>query len=1162
MKSIEFDESKMSISSDDMYPVMHTTEKTKSRCTKKCLFGIIILGCLILSILIALDVISLKKILHPGSDTKNQNKQNLQVQNQITQENKPESSNQQTEEKDENKKVKKEEKNEEDKDEDKKDEDKKDEDKNDEDKKDEDKKDEDKNDEDQEDKKDKKEEDKNDEDKKDEDKNDEDNNDNDKNDEDKKDEDKNDEDQEDKKDKKEEDKNDEDKNDEDKKDEDKNDEDKNDEDQEDKKDKKEGGKNDEDKNDEDRKDEDKKDEDKNDDDKNDDDKNDDGKNDDDKNDDDKNDDDKNDDDKNDADQKDEDKNDEDKNDEDKNDEDKKNEDKKEEEDDSKKTKKKKSKKKKKDEDEADEDKKEKEKADDDTNDDKDDDKDKEDWKKDYDKNPEKEKDTNDTTRQGNLEVDDKELNDTYNIDNLDDIDDKSLDDFDGLGSLDDNYDDDKELNDFDGLGDLDDVDDSELDDFDGLGNLDDIYDDDSELDDFDGLGNLDDDSQLDDFDGLGDLDNDYDKELNDFDGLGNLDDDDSELNDFDGLGELDQVKKDETQESEKVIKKNLETSNGNVGLNPNYKAINPDDEEYTYVPIVGIDDVHGLFFPKINKVKIDNDILEYKTGGLEYVTKYLNILRKDFGSSRVLYFDGGDFYQGGIDSVLFDGEIMVDFYNLIGINGTTIGNHEFDYSREWIENKIKTGNYTWLINNIKDNSTNKIKGALGKKHARSKLYKVKLPNNDTIKIGVIGLSYNMKNDKTMPNTWGNRNTWDNISFYPYIEKLEKESKALRKKGAVAVLALAHFGLVCNQTLAMKLDMYNKSSIQGKCLREDDDSVMFKLTDKLKPGIIDGIIGGDTHMEMHHWENDIPLMSTPTHARYINIMYLPFKKNESGDYYLVNDEIKIEGPLPACEKIFENYQNCELISAKEYIEAGKLINYTWRGEQIETDKSVQTIYDKYYDKFKDFAEQDIVSFEGFDKIKVDKSGDCTLCNTYLDAIVDIKKADFAIINRGIFPEELVPGTLTRAEFYNQMPYLDKICTVEVTGRELKDIIETVQSVGKSFYPSSNLKQTIKIDENGVKNVTKVELYVNGTLTQIDENQTYKMASSLFVLSETSGEDFAKGKSYEVIHAKAMDKKVTCSNVTIDNEMSDYFKGKGVVDLSKKVDPEKPRIFIEK
>ena len=505
---------------------------------------------------------------------------------------------------------------------------------------------------------------------------------------------------------------------------------------------------------------------------------------------------------------------------------------------------------------------------------------------------------------------------------------------------------------------------------------------------------------------------------------------------------------------------------------------------------------------------------------------------------------------------------MVDFYNLIGINGTTIGNHEFDYSRKWIERKIRRGNYNWLINNIKDNATNRFKGALGRKHQRSRIYDVKLENGDVIKIGVIGLSFNMKNDKTMPNTWGNRNSWDNISFYPYIEKLERQSRLLRRKGAVAVLALAHFGLVCNQTSAMKLDMYDSTSVQGKCLREDDDSVMYKLTDKLKPGIIDGIIGGDTHMEMHHWENGIPLMSTPTHARYINIMYLPFIKDKEGNYSLVNKEIKIEGPLPACEKIFENYQNCELIAASEYKQAGKLINFTWRGEQIQTDESVQPIYDKYYKRYKNYAEQDIVTFEGFDKIKVDKSGDCTLCNTYLDAIADIKNADFAIINRGIFPEELVPGTLTRAEFYNQMPYLDKICTVFVTGKELKDIVETVQSVGKGFYPSSNLKQTIKIDEDGNKTVTKVELYVNGTLTQINDTQLYKMASSLFVLSETSGEDFAKGKSFKIIHDKAVKKQVFCSKKTIDEEMSLYFKGKGVVDLSTKYDEKKPRIVIEK
>ena len=598
--------------------------------------------------------------------------------------------------------------------------------------------------------------------------------------------------------------------------------------------------------------------------------------------------------------------------------------------------------------------------------------------------------------------------------------------------------------------------------------------------------------------------------------------------------------------------------NGNLGLNQNYERVDPNDKNYIYIPIVGTDDIHGNFFPKVNNIKVGNISLSYKTGGLEYITKYINTLRDEFGSNRVLYFDGGDFYQGGIASVIFDGEIMLDYFNLVGLNGSTIGNHEFDYSREWIESKIHKAKYKVLINNIMDNSTYEKGGALGENHETSHLYEINLENGDVIKIGVIGLSFNMKNDKKMPNTWGNRATWDNITFFNYIEELEKESNRLRQEGASAVLALTHFGLVCNQTLAMKLDMYNKSSIQGKCFREDDDSVLYKLLDVLKPGIIDGIIGGDTHMEMHHWENGIPMMSVPTHARYLNIMYLPFEKDDEGKYFLVEDEVKIEGPLPACEKIFKNYQNCELISSNEYEQAGELINYSWHGIKIERDPMVQPIYDKYYHKYKELAEKKIVTFKGFDKIKVDKSGDCILCNTYLDAIKEIKEADFAIINRGIFPEELVPCTLTREDFYNQMPYLDKICTVNITGEELKKIVGTVQA-GKYFYPSSNLKQTIKIDSQGNKEVTNIEIYVDDEPTPIEDDKIYIMASSMYVLSETSGEDFAKGESYKIIHEKAINNEVQCSNKTMDEEIAEFFRGRGTIDLSEKVSPERPRII---
>ena len=118
--------------------------------------------------------------------------------------------------------------------------------------------------------------------------------------------------------------------------------------------------------------------------------------------------------------------------------------------------------------------------------------------------------------------------------------------------------------------------------------------------------------------------------------------------------------------------------------------------------------------------------------------------------------------------------------------------------------------------------------------------------------------------------------------------------------------------------------------------------------------------------------------------------------------------------------------------------------------------------------------------------------------------------------------------------------------------------TIFSIRKIFYPSSKLKQSFKIDKNGNKTLINLELYVDGKITKIEDNKIYKMASSKYILSETSGDDFAKGVSYEIIHSKYLENKIKCSDVTIDVEIANYFRGKGTVNLSNKVDPNNPRI----
>ena len=65
--------------------------------------------------------------------------------------------------------------------------------------------------------------------------------------------------------------------------------------------------------------------------------------------------------------------------------------------------------------------------------------------------------------------------------------------------------------------------------------------------------------------------------------------------------------------------------------------------------------------------------------------------------------------------------------------------------------------------------------------------------------------------------------------------------------------------------------------------------------------------------------------------------------------VINDKIMIEGPIPACEKIFKNYQNCELISSKEYEKAGELIDYSLNLNDyvfmdIQNNHSIQVTYE--------------------------------------------------------------------------------------------------------------------------------------------------------------------------------------------------------------------------
>ena len=117
-----------------------------------------------------------------------------------------------------------------------------------------------------------------------------------------------------------------------------------------------------------------------------------------------------------------------------------------------------------------------------------------------------------------------------------------------------------------------------------------------------------------------------------------------------------------------------------------------------YFAILASNDLHGHFYPE--DIEISGNT--YSRGGLDYLAKYAEILKGEF-KNRFMYIDAGDLYQGSLESSLFNGDIMTEALNSMQCKASTFGLHEFDYSREELEQKIKNSNFEYIAANIYDN---------------------------------------------------------------------------------------------------------------------------------------------------------------------------------------------------------------------------------------------------------------------------------------------------------------------------------------------------------------------------------------------------------------------------------------------------------------------------
>ncbi len=144
--------------------------------------------------------------------------------------------------------------------------------------------------------------------------------------------------------------------------------------------------------------------------------------------------------------------------------------------------------------------------------------------------------------------------------------------------------------------------------------------------------------------------------------------------------------------------------------------------ETNTIEIITFNDFHG---------NVAEDTRDWgKNLGMSKMVGKANELRA--ANPNTLFISGGDNYQGTATSNLSYGAPVTDMMKGMGVVASAVGNHEFDWGKDYISKWSEEGNFDYLASNIYEKSTNEpVEWALP--------YKV--IEQDGVKIGLIGLAH-------------------------------------------------------------------------------------------------------------------------------------------------------------------------------------------------------------------------------------------------------------------------------------------------------------------------------------------------------------------------------------------------------------------------------------
>jgi 5'-nucleotidase len=112
------------------------------------------------------------------------------------------------------------------------------------------------------------------------------------------------------------------------------------------------------------------------------------------------------------------------------------------------------------------------------------------------------------------------------------------------------------------------------------------------------------------------------------------------------------------------------------------------------VIILHTNDTHSQIFPISEQLP---DTMKAGRGG--FIRRIAMLKEERQKHPDLLYFDSGDFWQGSAYFTMFKGDAEIGLMNLMGIDASTLGNHEFDFGLDNLAEMLKKANFPILCAN-------------------------------------------------------------------------------------------------------------------------------------------------------------------------------------------------------------------------------------------------------------------------------------------------------------------------------------------------------------------------------------------------------------------------------------------------------------------------------